>query len=230
MAKLKRACPKDKHLAALEEKMVAKIGVGSRAAEEARAKARALKKSVLEEKQRRLEKDAGSAPAALKPSFGDHLPADTKTTPTRDDSVSTVAAAGSRRTGTPVPAAARAYTPPGPAAAASGPDVATVDSVSTVATTGTRRAGALVPAAARAYTPPGPAAAASGPDVAEQQPTKHPSSNELLLLAPSGSVCNDTSPNECLSLVSYLYKSLFRSCGPVLESHRHRCQPEQTVA
>ena len=188
MAKLKRACPKDKHLAALEEKMVAKIGVGSRAAEEARAKARALKKSVLEEKQRRLEKDAGSAPAALKPSFGDHLPADTKTTPTRDDSVSTVAAAGSRRTGTPVPAAARAF------------------------------------------TPPGPAAAASGPDVAEQQPTKHPSSNELLLLAPSGSVCNDTSPNECLSLVSYLYKSLFRSCGPVLESHRHRCQPEQTVA
>lgn len=165
MAKLKRVRPKNRLLSALEEKMVAKIGVDTRAADEARAKATALKKSVGEE-EKRLTQEAASAQAAVKPSqsLGDQLPAGAKASPTLEDSVSTL------------------------------PDANSV---------GSESAGTPVAAATTAYTPPGPATVATGSVVAEQQPMKHLTSNELVM-ASSGSVCNESSQNERLSLVRHL--------------------------
>lgn len=66
MAKLKRDPPSEKHRAALEEKMVMKIGSGTRAAEQAQAKSIALAKSVRKEQQQRLSQHVVVTQAATK--------------------------------------------------------------------------------------------------------------------------------------------------------------------
>ena len=65
MVKLKRAAPRKRHRRLLEAKMLAKIGVGTRVAEEAKAKAELLRKSVQAEQANRLSQEAESAQAAV---------------------------------------------------------------------------------------------------------------------------------------------------------------------
>jgi len=99
----------------LEEKMLAKIGVGTRVAEEAKAKAELLRKSVQAEQENRLSQEAESAQAAVvsQPDrHADLLPAaGGQAAPTLEGCIST-RAAGSESVATDVAAAAPVAAPP----------------------------------------------------------------------------------------------------------------------
>lgn len=110
MVKLKRAAPRKRHRRLLEAKMLAKIGVGTRVAEEAKAKAELLRKSVQAEQENRLSQEAESAQAAVvsQPDrHADLLPAaGGQAAPTLEGFCIPTRAAGSESVATDVAAAA----------------------------------------------------------------------------------------------------------------------------
>ena len=128
IVKLKKAAPKRKLRRLLEEKMLAKIGVGSRVAEEAKAKADMLRAAVLAEREQRRLQEAESAQPPVKSQPDPHvdlLPmAGAKASPTLEGSISAVAAgeeAGRESVVTDVAAVAPAAAQPEPAGAATSP-------------------------------------------------------------------------------------------------------------